>query len=135
MRHRVCGADGRQKEGRDETRQSTEVPIRKREPPPNSGVKFINEFFASEVNKCLGFHFVFTIQNQLRADTSTSTSSTIWTLILPFLGSEQKCKASPAFSSENVCDTSSLRLRIPPLIQAIPAGQVSLYLLINLRSV
>lgn len=40
-----------------------------------------------------------------------------------------------AFSSGKVWVTSSRKLMIPPLRQAMPAGHVSLYLLTNFRSI
>ena len=55
--------------------------------------------------------------------------------MLPFPVSEQTLRASMAFSSGKVWVTSSRKLMIPPLRQAMPAGHVSLYLLTNFRSI
>jgi hypothetical protein len=67
--------------------------------------------------------------------TLASISSTICTLILPLLKSEHVCSASIAFSSGYVWLTRGFKSRIPPLKHCRPAGQVSLYRLMNLRSI
>lgn len=60
-----------------------------------------------------------------------SVSSTICTLMLPFLRSDEKVRPSRACSRGKTWDTSFLTSIRPPSMQAMPAGQVSLYLLMN----
>jgi hypothetical protein len=62
-------------------------------------------------------------------------SSTIWTLILPWLVSEHNSNASTAFSSGKVCETNGFKSSTPPLKHEMPAGQVSQYRLMNFRSI
>lgn len=57
--------------------------------------------------------------------TGTSTSSTICTLMLPWLRSAHNSIASFAFSSGNTCETSGFTSRTPPLRAEMPAGHVS----------
>lgn len=70
-----------------------------------------------------------------RVYSTQSTSSMICTFMLPLLRSPQVCSASKAFSNGNVWLTSCLRFRIPPARHCSPAGHVSRYRLMNLRSI
>jgi hypothetical protein len=52
-------------------------------------------------------------------------------LMLPFLRSDEKVRPSRACSRGKTWDTSFLTSIRPPSMQAMPAGQVSLYRLMN----
>lgn len=55
--------------------------------------------------------------------------------MLPFRGSEESVKPSTAFSKGYVCVTNFLISTMPPAMQEMAAGQVSVYRLMKRNSI